>query len=393
VDRLTLIGVSYRRGGLGAVELWQEHFSDDVLAEHGWEGFVQIATCNRWEAALHLPDGIDVDDARRLLTPTGYHRPYAYVGEAALEHLATVASSLDALNPGEDQILGQVRDAYRTAGERGQVSGLLRFAFDAALRTAKRVRREVELAPTETSLLSLARPDLAATLSEGGAAVVVGAGAMGGLAAKILADLGTEQLTIVNRDPARARRLAEPLRASVRLWDAFLADPGRARVLVCATPVRHLLDAPLLQNIEGLELIVDVGVPQNVDPRVAADLGVRVLDIAALERAGQARRRALGEKLAQAEGVIVEEVTLHLATWQERSLAPSIRALQAWIDETVAATLDEMSAGGSPALTREERARLVRRLAHVPVKGLRALAREYGADAARVFLAETGLST
>ena len=51
----------------------------------------------------------------------------------------------------------------------------------------------------------------------------------------------------------------------------------------------------------------------------------------------------------------------------------------------------ELAPDGAPALTSGERARLTRRLAHVPIKGLRALAREYGPDAAEVFLAETGL--
>ena len=385
-----LIGVSYRRGGAAAVELWQQRFDEETLARIGFDVFVRIATCNRWELVVQLPDGLDVDAARRLLTVPGEARPYAYVGEAALEHLAMVASSLDSLNPGEDQIMQQLREAYREA--RGSSSSLLGFAFDTALRIAKRVRREVDLAPVNTSLFSLARPEVEAILAAGDRAVVIGAGDMGGLAAKVLADREGVRLTVVNRDLERARRVAEPLRAEARSLGDFMADPGPVRVLVCATPVHHLIDTPLLARLTGLKLAVDLGLPRNVDPQAAREVGVRVLDVDALQEAGQRRRRALGKKLAVAKGLVLEELELALAAWNERQLAPSIRALQNWIAETITNTMDELAAEGLQTLSPEDRARLARRVAHVPVKGLRALAREFGPEAARVFLAETGLA-
>ena len=92
------------------------------------------------------------------------------------------------------------------------------------------------------------------------------------------------------------------------------------------------------------------------------------------------------------EGFVLEELELALAAWNERQLAPSIRALQDWIGETIANAMDEMAAEGLQTLNQEDRERLARRVAHVPVKGLRALARAYGPEAARVFLAETGLA-
>ncbi len=387
-----LIGVSFRRGGTAAVETWQQHFDEDALSRSGFDTFVRIATCNRWEVVLQLPEGLDVDAARRLLTVPGGARPYAYVGEAALEHLALVASSLDSLNPGEDQIVQQIREAYREAQARGSSSSSLSFAFDTALRIAKRVRREVDLAPVNTSLFSLARPDLEAILAPGDGAVVVGAGDMGGLAAKVLAELEGVRLTVINRDLERARRVAEPLRAEARSLTDFLADPGDVRVLVCATPVRHLVGGSLLARLSGLELAVDLGLPPNVDPQAARTLGIRLLDIDALEEAGKRRRKLLGAKLATAEGFVLEELELALAAWNERQLAPSIRALQDWIGETIANAMDEMAAEGLQTLNQEDRERLARRVAHVPVKGLRALARAYGPEAARVFLAETGLA-
>jgi hypothetical protein len=70
-----------------------------------------------------------------------------------------------------------------------------------------------------------------------------------------------------------------------------------------------------------------------------------------------------------------------MGAWAERILAPSIRALQGWFEATLA-----------DALPADEARRLARRVAHVPVKGLRAIARDHGLAAARTFLAETGLA-
>jgi glutamyl-tRNA reductase len=130
----------------------------------------------------------------------------------------------------------------------------------------------------------------------------------------------------------------------------------------------------------SLRLAVDLGVPRTIDATAARARGVRVLDVDTLQAAGSARRLALEARLAQAERVLHDGVEAEMRAWAERSLAPSIRALHAWLEETLAGAVP-------PAEAR----RLAKRLAFVPVKGLRAVARDHGVAAALTFLAETGL--
>ena len=92
------------------------------------------------------------------------------------------------------------------------------------------------------------------------------------------------------------------------------------------------------------------------------------------------RREALEARLAHAERVLHEGVASEMRAWAERSLAPSIRALHDWLESTLDGVVPP-----------EEARRLAKRLAFVPVKGLRAVARDHGVAAARTFLAETGL--
>ena len=381
MERLALIGVSHRRGGAAALEAWQTRFdAPDAFARSGLEEWVSIVTCNRCDLVTVLPPGSSVAEVRALLSLPGHSvRPYAFVGDGALEQLCRVAASLDSLNPGEDQIMAQVRTAFSAAQARGVTGKTTMFAFHTALRIAKKVRRDIDLAPLHTSLFSLARPELERNLAPGSYVAVLGAGEMGTLAAKTLAENKDLKLTIVNRTPERARQLGQHLGvASLSLAD-FLASPPRVDALVCALSVGDVIDEEVLEKLPNLKTIVDLGVPRNL--KAGAARGIPVLDVDTLQAAGQVRRTELTDKLARAERIIQDELELARTEWTERQLGPAIKKLRDWYLDTL-----------GDSLPLEDAAKLAHKFAHVPVKGLRAVAREYGLDAAKVFLAETGLN-
>ena len=82
---------------------------------------------------------------------------------------------------------------------------------------------------------------------------------MGSLAAKALAAQENIDLIIVNRSVERARQLAKLLGAKSSSLEAFLAAPTPLDALVCATPVRSLIDRAFVQTSPDLKLIVDTG--------------------------------------------------------------------------------------------------------------------------------------
>lgn len=374
-----LIGVSHRRGGAAALERWQAAFPG--RASLGLPDAVLLSTCNRWDVVASLPEGVSLTELRRRLTPQGVKaQPYAYQGEAAMEQLARIAASLDSLNPGEDQIMNQVREALAAAQTDNAVGPLTAFAFHTALRIAKRIRREVPLAPLHTSLFSLAKPELLAALPPQATVAVVGAGEVGALVVRSLATENVK-LVVVNRSLERAARLAAEVGGSSRTLQEFLKSPPRVEGLVCATPVGELIDGAMLDRLAGLRIVVDLGVPRNVAPGAAERHGVRVLDIDSLQAAGARRRAALTDRLAQAEQLVQEELEQALLEWLERQLGPSIKKLR-----------DQYLATIAESLPPEDAARLAHRFAHIPIKGLRALARAHGLEAAQTFLSEAGLT-
>ncbi|MCA9839449.1 MAG: NAD(P)-binding domain-containing protein [Trueperaceae bacterium] len=380
MNRFALIGVSHRRGGAAALESWQAELNSSAIKSRGFDHFVHIATCNRWDTFTVLPEDLSLDEARDLLSLTNHKvKPYAYHGDAALEQLTRIASSLDSLNPGEDQIMKQVREAYQHARQAGTVDKAVSFAFETALKIAKKVRREIDLAPMNTSLFSLARTDIERLIPKSGKVAVLGAGSMGTLAAKSLVFLGYETL-IVNRSEERARHLAKHLNQPHRNLAQFFEDWPELDLIVCATPIKHLLDKARLEHLRGLKLIVDLGIPRNVDAEAAEALGIKVLDVDRLQLAGQTRREELGQKLAEAEKLIFSELELALDDWSEKQIGPGITRLRDWYLTTIGDSLDSTIAN-----------HLAHKFAHVPIKGLRAIARAYGPEAAQLFLKESGL--
>lgn len=384
VERLAVIGVSHTVGGSEALEAWHAAYPnlEDVVAL-GFDEVVSVATCNRFEAVVALPDGMGCAEARDVLAPApamgSERKAYSYRGEAALEHLARVAASLDSLNPGEDQIMRQVRAAFAAAQAAGTTGPLTDFAFTTALKAAKRVRREVPLAPVNVSLFSLALPRLRALLEPGVRVAVLGAGEMAGLVARGLARTQSGlEILIVNRDEPRGRALAAQVGGAwLRLEDFVAAAPAH-RVLVAATPRSGLVDRDLLARMAGLGLILDLGMPRNVAAGATAGTSIELVDIDALRQAGQRRRAAIGERLAEAEQIVLAEIEAALDAWTDRQLAPAIRRLRQLYRETIGDGLPE-----------DQAERLAHRFAHVPVMGLRALARRYGVEAAATFMAET----
>jgi len=383
MERLALIGVSQRRGGVEALTLWNTWWQNHTPAVFTLaEEWVPLLTCNRLELVLALKEGLPLEQVRRELIPPQLPRGYAYQGEAALEHLARVAASLDSVNPGEYQIMQQVRQALEAAQKAGTIGPLTSFAFQSALRIAKRVRREVELAPANTSLFSLARPALEALLPRPARVAVVGSGKMGSLAARSLAALPGIELWLVNRTPEKAQALAGSLGAQFMSLQDFLMHPPQLDALVTATPVEGLLGADFFQKQPRLKAAVDLGMPRNIIPEALK--GAVLLDLNQLERLGEKRRARLSADLARAELIVAEELEQVVLDWTERAIAPAITRMREAYRRTLSELVGEWV---EPELIE----RLAHRFAHFPVKGLRGLARRHGPEAAEAFLQEAGL--
>jgi len=255
------------------------------------------------------------------------------VGAEAARHLFRVAAGLESAVLGEDQVQGQVREAYRVACAERTAGPLLHRTFHAAFRAGRRVRGETALGGGGRSLAGCGVNVLARLLGDLGerAVLVLGAGEMGTLAARRLRQRGVGRLLVANRTRERAAALAREVGGEALPWD------WRSRVLpevdgvVCATGAAEpVLEAAWLATaaVGGrLRCVVDLAVPANVEVPVPLPPTLAVLDVDAIGQQlaeEEARRQAA---VAAAEG-IVEDVVKEWLAGLERGEAWRVRQVR-----------------------------------------------------------------
>ncbi|TRX60339.1 glutamyl-tRNA reductase [Corynebacterium hiratae] len=310
-----------------------------------------ISTCNRLEVytvtnSFHT--GVQ-DVVRNLADVSGVEeeklRSYLYVryADAAAEHLMMVASGLDSMVVGEQQIIGQVRTAYQFASEQGTVGPRIHALAQSALRTGKRVHSETEIDEAGSSMVSFAfdqalsrmgREDLA-----GKRVLILGAGAMASLAATHAGRLGA-QLIIANRTIARAERVAQHAHEAgvyadvidfseraqaLRDVDVAISATGAQGFTITAADVEryHVADRELM--------LVDLSLPRDIDDAVAEVEGVDLVNIERLNNSLQAADTDLAAGTsphAQARLIVSEELEAYASEQRVRDVVPAVSALR-----------------------------------------------------------------
>ncbi len=310
---------------------------------------------------------------------------YVHYDDSAIRHLFGVASGVDSMVLGESQILGQVRDAYRVAQDEGAARRMLSALFQRALRVGKLARTRTEISRHVVSLPQAAARTAAEILGglEGRMVVVLGAGRMGGLAARALTDLGCGELVVAGRTPERAAALASRLGGRGTGLDELPELLERCDALLTATssgdPVvdRELLEQATSKRDAPL-VAVDLGLPRDIDP-LAADLpGVELRDIADLREVadrGAQRRRA---ELPKVERIIDEEVAAFMVWERSLALGPSIGRLRGWADEVRVSEVERaarrlgLDAEARDALDAAART-IANKLLHLPISRMKDL--------------------
>ena len=342
---------------------------------------VVLSTCNRTELYLASSTAGDLDrqasdtllrlagDAAEALAPVAYR----LADESAALHLFRVAAGLDSLVPGEGEILGQVREAY----EAGSTGPLLDRLFRQALHAGRRARVETAIGESPASV-----PAAAAALAqqvferlEGRRVLVVGAGRMSEATARNLRSRGAEIAAVASRTVEHAREMARQLGARAVPLAEIAGVLVDADVVVASTSAPGIvLDAGALGETlrarRGRPLLfVDLAVPRDVDPGLAAFDGCFVYDIDDLEAVVDTALAGRRSEAARAERVVAEEAQ-RFHEWQASlAVVPAIASLRARAEEIRSAELAKVEG----RLSADERravealtAQIVNKLLHLP---------------------------
>lgn len=398
---LLVIGVSHHTAGLDVLEKAAAIDAEATLPVLGAADAVAealvLSTCNRVEVyaevsrfhsaveavseALAKGSGMSVEKLARHL--------YVHYEDAAVRHAFRVASGLDSMVVGDEQILGQFREAFKAAVEQGRAGRALHELAQNALRVGKRIHTETGIGRHGASVVEVALAEAERHTGDlaGRHVVILGSGSMSSLAASVAASRRA-RVTVVGRTAAAVHRLAEAVGAEgVQLVD--LDDRLRdADVLVTATGATGVLvtKAHLERVLAGSDpdlFVCDLALPHDTDPQIAQIPGVQRLDLAGIAQIPESH--AAAESVTSAEAIVLASTTDFVQRQLSAKVEPVVVALRSHAEEVVAGELERLRLRSH--LSEEEFAeiaksmrRVVATLLHTPTVRMKELAVDPGGD-------------
>lgn len=284
------------------------------LKEHfNIKEYVEINTCNRYEYYL-VCDDCDLDSDSINHSNKNIIIEY---DDGAILHLFKMTSGLESMILGEDQILGQTKDAYNKAKKEGHTLRLLDTLFTKAIHVGQVVRTKTKINQGSVSIGSAA-VDLAeeylGDLKEK-CVLVLGAGKMGTLVAKALSEKNLKAIFVANRTYYKAVRLAKELGGEAILIDDIADQFSNADVIITATGSPHpILNKERVQNyLDGANsqktVIIDIANPRDVEEDVE-ELGVKLFNIDDLRGIADKTKKLRENEVKEAMNIILDEFKL-----------------------------------------------------------------------------------
>jgi len=400
---LLVVGLSHRTAPVRLLEqtaLTEElavKLLGDVVGSEYVSEAVAVATCNRLEVYAEVSKfhGALAEVSELLSQYTGVPRDvltrhfYVHYDDRAAWHMFTVACGLDSMVIGEPQILGQLRTALAVGQQVGTAGPVLNELMQQALRVGKRAHSETALDKAGQSLVTAAL-DLAvpAGAEAPRRAVVVGAGSMSALSATtILRRYPEAALTVVNRTPERAERLAAAVNGTAAPLSALPSALAEADLILSCTGATELVltGAQFTEARAGSTepvTLIDLALPRDLDPAIGALPGTRLIDLELIAEAQKARAadEPADASLDEVAKIVEAELEAYRKLRTASTVAPTVTALRCMAAEVVAAELNRFHGrtAGLDERTRAEVEQTVRRvvdkLLHEPTVRVKQLA-------------------
>jgi glutamyl-tRNA reductase len=346
-----------------------------------------LSTCNRTE--LYVAGEEPAAIAQWLeryheLEPDGL-RPYLYTlpREQAVRHAFRVASGLDSMVLGEPQILGQMKEAARTAESAGTLGTVLHKLFQRSFAVAKEVRSTTQVGAASVSMAAAA-VKLAGRIFpslKDQSVLFIGAGEMIELCATHFAAQGPARLTVANRTLERAEKLAHRFNGAAIELKTLPDHLHEYDIVVSSTasslPIlgKGLVERALRARRRRPMFMVDLAVPRDIEPEAGELDDVFLYAVDDLAQIVSANVDARRSAVAQADVIIDTQVSQFMHWMASRESVPLIRTLRARADDLRREELERaqkmLARGDDPAKVLEALSQgLVNKLMHSPTQAL-----------------------
>lgn len=335
------------------------------------EELVILSTCNRVEfygvaASPEIPE----QELKKVMAETFgrsseecFRSAESYRGKDAIRHIFRVAAGLESLVVGENEILGQLREAFRAAAEAGTAHSLLYRLMEKALKIGKDVRSQTRINEGAVSI-----PSVAVELAEkifGRLAkekvMVLGIGEMGTQTLRNLKSSGAEIRYVVSRDPAVGKPLAVEFGASWLSMGEWEEKLGQVDILIASTaspqPVvlREQVERVMKERRQRPLFFIDIAVPRDVDPRVQELDDVYLYNIDDLKGVTESNLSLRGSEVRAAEKM-TEDAVLAFAGWMEQlSARPTLSRFENFVGNILDSELADLFQQAGVAASERDR--------------------------------------
>ncbi len=411
MDHIGVVGLSYRHASVEDVARFTipkgeiaQRLPGLCAALHVAE-VVYLATCNRVEVIFAAGEECAAQDLRGAVFRALRGRDAAlgeaaeslraWTGEAAVEHVFLLACGLDSAQAGEHEITAQLRSAWEQSRIDGVCGATLNRLMNEALSMAHRVHRlSAEARPPSLADLAVQRV-LALANTRRDPVALIGVSPMTRRCAQLLHS-AAQPLLIVNRTEERAAPWAQSLGAPCLALEEFRTAAPRVAALIVAAGGTALLDEGALEALKRADaappLVIDFGLPPNVEPAAAQAAGLPRIGMSELIAATQEQRLTQLLRLAPVRAAIDERLARLRSELATRAIGRRLADLRGAFEGIAAAQMDQLLAQDLCDLKDPEREllrrfaiALARRLAHLPLAGLRAAAEHASADTVDAF--------
>jgi len=345
-----LIGISHKTSPIEIREQFSVSkeeiipFSELLQNQTGISDLVVLSTCNRTEIYFSQ-DKYDFHMASKLVYKTlkhfkgieqkYWHSFYSYSNSDAIRHLFEVASGIDSMIIGEDQIIGQIKEAYVYCTEAALTDAVLMRLFQKSFEASKRVRTETKIKMGTTSVSSAAVQKCSNLFEDltNKRVLLIGAGETGSLVLQSLNKNGVKKIAVTNRTEAKAQKLAErhkcivlpfdQMPSHLYLYDIVIVATGSQKPLI----TREMIQESLQGRNEQRQVFIDISVPRNIEEKVEEIEAVQLFTIDDLQEIVNTNMEKRKGSVESAN-IIIDEIVDEFCEWlASRSLRPAIKAI------------------------------------------------------------------
>ena len=298
---------------------------------------VILSTCNRSEIYIQAKN---IDEKIKFLED--FYEKFFNVADikeylfskkntSAVEHLFKVASGLDSIVLGEDQILGQVKDAHDFSMQLGSSKKIFNKLFREAINVAKDIKNTTKISHQPLSISYIGVKFIQSKIGklEGKKALLIGMGKMNKLTIKYLKEEKLDTIYVSNRNHGKIMELESKFKniIPIRYEDRYKVM-NDIDIVISATSSPHMvIRYDEMPKIQKKILMMDIALPRDIDPKINKLENIEIYDIDNLKDI-QDKNDNKRKELAKIGSQMISEKIIEFIEWIDSiKIDPTIESL------------------------------------------------------------------